>query len=444
MSTGLKAVARWGLVLGAALLACAAGLAFSSLHLLRPAPGEWAETVTWGRWQHRISMPTLVRMASHPFTLGLLQGHTLNTRFGPVRWAAGARPGTWVIVCAPCALARAELGRERIVLTRAEFTLERDAGLNLHGRFALGDAAQAVRGRWRARIEPGQAEVTFDLPATPMAHAFGLFGSAVPEAGRARIEGSLALTARLRFPSRELLLAPRIEGFSVAGLGTEALAGALPACAASSAGAPFGPWLPRAVIAAEDQRFHEHTGYDLAEIVAAWSGNANATRGDAARPRGASTLSQQLAKMIYTGDQPSPARKLRELLYAVELDRTLGKARVLGLYLALAPWGDGQCGAHAAALHLLGRRAADLTPVEAAWLASLLRNPNAMLARAVQTGAIDVDRVAAVIEAMRPMAAPRRAAARALLDGWRPAWLGANSQVAQRKGAAGAPAHPGF
>ena len=41
MSTGLKAVARWGLALGAALLACAAALVFSTLHLLRPAPGEW-------------------------------------------------------------------------------------------------------------------------------------------------------------------------------------------------------------------------------------------------------------------------------------------------------------------------------------------------------------------------------------------------------------------
>jgi len=60
---------------------------------------------------------------------------------------------------------------------------------------------------------------------------------------------------------------------------------------------------------------------------------------------GGSSLSQQLAKLIYTGDGRDHGRKLRELLYAVELDRTLGKARVLNLYLALAPWGNGVCGA---------------------------------------------------------------------------------------------------
>ena len=440
MSTGLKTVARWGLALSAALLVCAAALVFSVLHLLRPAPGEWAETLRWGRWQHRLSMPTLVRMASHPFTLGLLQGHTLNTRFGPVRWAAGARPGTWVVVCAPCSFAPAELGRERIVLTRAEFTLERDAALNLHGSFALGDAAQAVRGRWSARIEADQADLTLNLPDTPLDHAFGLFAGAIPELSRAHIEGRMSLTARLQLPSRELRIQPRIEGFSVSGLGTEALLGAVPGCGAKQTSASFGPWLPRAVIAAEDQRFYEHAGYDLVEIAAAWSGSrhasGNTVGGEGERPRGASTLSQQLAKLIYTGDRPSHVRKLRELLYAVELDRTLGKARVLNLYLAMAPWADGHCGAHAAAQTLLGKPAAALTPVESAWLASLLRNPNAALAHMVSSGEVDVRRVGGVIAGMRPMSAARRLAAQEALETWRPGWLGAAANAAPRTNAA--------
>ena len=133
----------------------------------------------------------------------------------------------------------------------------------------------------------------------------------------------------------------------------------------------------------------------------------------AQRRRGASTLSQQLAKLLYVGDERSVARKVRELLYAVELDRTLGKARVLQLYLSVAPWGDGQCGAEAAALHYFGKRAAALDAAEAVWLASLLRNPEAG-ARARGAGlrpdpAADDRRRAAAAAAL----APRRPAARA-------------------------------
>jgi hypothetical protein len=439
----VRRIARACAVPAAALLLIAAGLATVLWSIVRPAPGEWTETVRWGRWQRDVSMPTLLRMATHPFTLELLQGRRIDTGFGPVRWAADAKPGTWHITCAPCAFERRELGHERIVLPRVVVTLERDLQMKLHGTFVLGDAPNAVHGRWNARVEADGMTLKFELPDTPLAHTFALFGSAVPEAARAQIDGTIGLTARLRLPARELTLKPRIEGFRVAGLGTEALLGARPACGADrtagTLGASFGVWLPRAVIAAEDQRFHDHAGYDLTEIVAAWSGNARAARSEdgdrsdpgephdagVVRPRGASTLSQQLAKLLYTGDRTSPARKLRELLYAVELDRTLGKARVLDLYLSIAPWGDGACGAQAAALHLLGKPAPALTPLEAAWLASLLRNPNAALAHLARGGGVDERRVAGILTAMRPMAAARRAAALEELPQWRPAVFGA-------------------
>ncbi len=231
-----------------------------------------------------------------------------------------------------------------------------------------------------------------------------------PTSPKCARRGSRAASA-----SRRLTLKPQIDGFSVAGLGTERLLDALPGCAAPPPRG-FGTWLPRAVIAAEDQRFYEHTGYDLREIDAAWS--LNQREGSAAR--GGSTLSQQVAKLVYTGGERAHLRKLRELLYAVELDRTLGKARVLHLYLSIAPWGDGQCGAAAASRHYLHKRVDRLTPTEAAWLASLLHSPDREWARFEQNGDINVDRVGWVIAHLRPLPVDKRQALVEALPQWSP------------------------
>jgi membrane peptidoglycan carboxypeptidase len=102
-----------------------------------------------------------------------------------------------------------------------------------------------------------------------------------------------------------------------------------------------------------------------------------------ARLRGASTLSQQVAKLLVAGGERSPLRKLRELLYAVEMEQTLGKARILRLYLDNAPWGAGVCGAQAAAHTYFGTNANQLNKSQAAWLAAILRNPSVEVERRV-------------------------------------------------------------
>ncbi len=157
-------------------------------------------------------------------------------------------------------------------------------------------------------------------------------------------------------------------------------------------------------------------GYDLAEMLAALRHNADAS-GDW---RGGSTLTQQLAKLAFTGDDRSASRKLRELLYAVEMERTLGKGRILQLYLALAPWGDGVCGAERAAQVYLGKPAARLGPVSSAWLVSLLRNPDAQLHSWADERRIHRDRVREILTGMRPMSAAQRALALTQVEDWQP------------------------
>jgi membrane peptidoglycan carboxypeptidase len=164
------------------------------------------------------------------------------------------------------------------------------------------------------------------------------------------------------------------------------------------------------VIAAEDQLFFEHPGYDLVEIGHALrSNNQHAVQpvDDAqlgvASIRGASTLSQQVAKLLVTRGERSPVRKLRELLYAVEMEQTLGKARILHLYLDNAPWGASVCGAQAAAHAYFAKRADQLTTEEAVWLAAMLHNPALEARRWAATGHINVQRAQWVANELRAM-----------------------------------------
>lgn len=404
---------RWAVttLLGAAATVLLLGMMVA--WQLRPAPGEWQLTVPLGSRSVAVSGPAAWRLASHPFVLALVAERTWNTPVGPVRVDRAADPAEgWRAVCDPCALRRREWGGQALPLGRVVVTLAHGDAGRATGTVVLGRDGQVVRGQWRWEARADGVALQAQWWSVPIADAYAAVASSVPELAHARITGEFDLSVQLSLPSGQLTLTPRVTGFQVAGLGTRALLGASTACGTPPAQG-HGRWLPRAVIAAEDQRFLTHTGFDLGELSAAWS--VNQERG--AVVRGASTLSQQLAKLLYTGNSRSPARKLRELLYAVELDRELGKARVMALYLSIAPWGDGRCGAEAAARHLLGKPASRLTPVEAAWLASLLRAPDGALARLRQGDAVDTARVAWILAQMRPVPRPT---ARAAALSWRP------------------------
>src|SRR5207244_7739094 len=106
---------------------------------------------------------------------------------------------------------------------------------------------------------------------------------------------------------------------------------------------PYGrisPLLRRAVLVAEDDAFFQHGGLDWNEI------NASMRRDLEQRHvvRGGSTITQQLARNLFLGDQRTIVRKLTEAFLAVRLERELGKRRIFELYLNLIEWGDGVYG----------------------------------------------------------------------------------------------------
>jgi len=128
--------------------------------------------------------------------------------------------------------------------------------------------------------------------------------------------------------------------------------------------------LPLAVIAAEDQRFLRHRGFDLDAIRAARRYNA---RGG--RVRGASTISQQLAKNLFLWGGRSWLRKGLEVWYTLWIEALWPKWRILEVYLNVVEFGDGVYGAQAAAQVMFGLDAARLTREQSARLAAVLPNP---------------------------------------------------------------------
>lgn len=130
------------------------------------------------------------------------------------------------------------------------------------------------------------------------------------------------------------------------------------------------PALPRAVIAAEDNLFCEHWGFDWESMVEA-AGDWAAGRG----MRGASTLSMQTSKNLLLWPGRTLLRKGLEAYATLWLELLLPKDRILELYLNIAEWGPGLYGAEAAARHHFGVSAADLSRRQAALLAVSLPNP---------------------------------------------------------------------
>jgi monofunctional biosynthetic peptidoglycan transglycosylase len=127
------------------------------------------------------------------------------------------------------------------------------------------------------------------------------------------------------------------------------------------------------VLVAEDIGFFTHHGFALAEMQNALE---DALR-DRELPRGASTITQQLAKNLWLSPSRNPLRKAREALLTWQLERALSKRRILELYLNVVEFGPGIYGAGAASQRYFGKAPADLDESEAAQLAAALPNPAA-------------------------------------------------------------------
>lgn len=149
------------------------------------------------------------------------------------------------------------------------------------------------------------------------------------------------------------------------------------------------PNLQRAVLAGEDTNFVTHGGFDYQAIQKAWEQAQREAAREAKREgedddwlpalpefrRGASTISQQLAKNLYLSSQRSFFRKGQEAVLTIMIERLLTKRRILEIYLNVIEWGDGVYGAEAASRRYFRKPASALSANEAAFLSAIIPNP---------------------------------------------------------------------
>lgn len=271
---------------------------------------------------------------------------------------------------------------------------------SLRAEAALDRATRAVELRGTLGSLPVQATLRPDPQGgwvvhgsaldLPLSAVIELFADQIPEARAARCEGRIGVIFEAQAAPKGWKIEPRAQGLRCKGLlgDPDALregsvswraraADGSPRLARTGPGEPgFTPWLQgqrvaEAFVASEDIRFFSHPGYDLSAIEEAL---AEAAAGEE-RPRGGSTITQQLAKNLFTGDERTLVRKLRELMYTLDLEGSLQKRHILQLYINIVELGPELYGVGPAADLYFAKSAAGLTDKEAAFLATLLPSP---------------------------------------------------------------------
>lgn len=160
------------------------------------------------------------------------------------------------------------------------------------------------------------------------------------------------------------------------------------------------PHLIKAVIAAEDQKFFQHHGFDWQAIESAIKVNLTSDR-----TIGASTISMQTARNVFLWQGRNFVRKGLETYFTVLIENLWSKNRILEVYLNVIEWGKGIYGCEAASQHYFNHSASTLSPVEAAWLAAILPSPRRWSIRQPQkhVGA----RQARILNSMTKVRVPR-------------------------------------
>ena len=351
----------------------------------------------------RVSLPADIDASLHPTTWEVDPGHSVTLK-DPVEGLSlttvtGARGRAFDV-------AATQLNLDALVSFAVEGDMSKGLGLLDGGAHVEGDPRRDFQGTWRFSAFGGQnggslivlpgepdAKVQFQSSMKGLDFARILRSLGVDTArdqnGLGSLSGTISVGGLLHDPASFEVIqridfkrpdkAPpevlRMRGDFVHEVitneGVRMAIAVTPESADFIAFANVPPLFLKALLIAEDAGFYGHPGIDLTELPRAIA--ANIARGGAVR--GASTITQQLAKNLFLSREKSLQRKLRELSYSFLLESTLGKERILEIYLNVIEWGPGLYGLRPAARHYFDKEPQALSPRETAFLVSMIPGP---------------------------------------------------------------------
>jgi hypothetical protein len=284
--------------------------------------------------------------------------------------------------CQHCWLEAKSVSDKPLMLDSVELWLKLD-GQQLNGYLLVDAAKQPFKIDFEGKATMRSLKLNWTLPATPLASLLSPLRDHSGAISQATVSGSLSATGILRWPRQSWSVQPQLAQLHVSGLDLSKVT-----TSSVQYDCPLldekkhpekvhwlnydkmGRWLPMATIIAEDAEFRHHPGYALTQMQQLLGKESTD------KAVGGSTITQQVVKYMFTNGERTWKRKIEELLYAVQLENTLDKTNILNLYLNTVDWGPSLCGAHAAANYYFGLSPAQMNPIQAAWLAGIIKNPH--------------------------------------------------------------------
>ncbi|WP_047515635.1 biosynthetic peptidoglycan transglycosylase [Methylophilus sp. Q8] len=321
----------------------------------------------------------MLMLATSPAGRWLLDKKGFSLHHGDVRLydADGLR-----VHCQHCWLEAKSVSDKPLMLDSVELWLKLD-GQQLNGYLLVDAAKQPFKIDFEGKATMRSLKLNWTLPATPLASLLSPLRDHSEAISQATVSGSLSATGILRWPRQSWSVQPQLAQLQVNGLDLSKVTSSSvqydcplldeqkhPEKVHWLNYDKMGRWLPMATIIAEDAEFRHHPGYALTQMQQLLGKESTD------KAVGGSTITQQVVKYMFTNGERTWKRKIEELLYAVQLENTLDKTNILNLYLNTVDWGPSLCGAHAAANYYFGLSPAQMNPIQAAWLAGIIKNPH--------------------------------------------------------------------
>ena len=356
----------------------------------------------------------------------------IEVRVVPVLMLATSAPGRWLldrraftlhhgdiqlydqnglrVHCRQCWLQAQSVSDKPLVIPSVELWIQVQQH-QFQGLLKAGDVQHLFQIRFDGWASMRRVRLNWRLPATPLSTLLRPLHAHSLAIASAKVGGWLTASGTLRWPKPSWSAQPELHALTVSGLDISAATQQpvhydcplldenrhpekmqwLPAD-------KLGRWLPMAAIIAEDAEFRHHPGYLLGQMQQLLG------KQSAEKVVGGSTITQQLAKYLFTNGERTWKRKIEELLYAVQLESTLDKTQILTLYLNTVDLGPGLCGVHAAASYYFNLPAHKLNPLQAAWLAGIIANPHRAWKQQYQAQQPDTRRAQRILQYMPPSA----------------------------------------